>query len=95
MAKKKTAAQLEREIRDVLTRKVFSSTDPSVQWTATELAEAAHSVFERPGGEDLTSAEFHEEVRGLLRPDARWSRGTAETDRLNRHIATLYKRIYS
>ena len=94
MAKKKTAAQLEREIRDVLSRKVFSSTDPSVQWTATELAEAAYAVFERPGGEDLTRAEFHEEVRGLLRPDARWSRGSAEIDRLDRHINTLYKRIY-
>ena len=94
MAKKKTAAQLEREIKDVLSRKVVSSTDPSVQWTASELAEAAYAIFERPGGEDLTRDEFYEEVRGLLRPDDRWIRGSTDTDRLNRYLDTLYKRIY-
>ena len=88
MVKKKTAAQLEREIKDVLSRKLRSSTDPSVQRTAENLEEAAYAVYERPGGEDLTRVEFQEEVRGLLRPSGRSS---AETDR---HIDTLYRRIY-
>ena len=89
--KKKTAAQLEREIKDVLSRKLRSSADPSVQRAAMNLEEAAYAVFERVGGEDLTRTEFHEEVRGLLRPFSWGSRGSAETDR---HIDTLYKRIY-
>ena len=91
MEKKKTAAQLEREIKAVLSRKLRSSTDLSVQRAATRLEEAAYAVFERPGGEDLTRAEFHEEVLGLLQPLAWGSRGTAETDR---HIDTLYRHIY-
>ena len=88
---KKTAAQLEREIKAVLSRKLHSSTDPLVQRAATDLEEAAYAVFERPGGEDLTRAEFHEEVRGMLRSGYEWSRGSSEADR---HIDTLYKRIY-
>ena len=91
MTKKKTAAQLEREIRAVLSRKLHSSTDPSVQRAAMDLEEAAYAVFERLGGEDLTRTEFHEEVRGMLRSGYAWSRGSSEADR---HIDTLYKRIY-
>ena len=86
--KKKTAAQLNREINDALsaypTRKLA---DPSAQRVADEIEEAAYAVFERPGGEDLTYAEFHEEVRGLLR-------GSYLSSALNQHIDTLYRRIY-
>ena len=85
--KKKTAAQLEREIKAVLSRKLPSSmASPSAQRTATDLEEAAYAVFERPGGEDLTRTEFHEEVRGMLRGMV--PRG------IDRHIDTLYRRIY-
>ena len=47
--------------------------------------EAAYAVFDRRGGEDLTQAEFHEEVLGLLRNSS-----TA----MEKQIDRLYKHIY-
>jgi hypothetical protein len=89
MAKKTTTAQLEREIKDVLSRKLPSHmARASTRKSAELLEEAAYAVFKRVGGEDLTRAEFHEEVLGLLHQPGFTS---AE---LNRHIDTLYKRIY-
>ena len=74
----KSPAQLDREIAEILAKK-------HSQARAEDVTEAAYAVFDRPGGEDLTRAEFREEVLGLLRLSG------AGVDRA---IGTLYRHIY-
>ena len=74
----KSSAQLDREIAEILARK-------HSQERAEDVTDAAYAVFDRPGGEDLTRAEFREEVLGLLR------HGGSGVDRA---IDSLYKHIY-
>ena len=64
---------------------------PSQQRLPSEdITEAAYSVFERPGGEDLALDEFREEVRGILRIGGS---GIVAAS-LDKAINALYRHIY-
>lgn len=85
--RKKSPAQLDAEIASALskTKKTRASgavIDPA---KLEEIEEAAYVVYYRPGGEDLTRAEFHEEVLGRLRFASR---------AIEKQIDVLYKHIY-
>jgi hypothetical protein len=83
----KTPKQLDREIAEILAKK----RGPSRQRLPSEdIMEAAYSVFERPGGEDLALDEFREEVRGLLHISGS---GIVSTS-LDKAINALYRYIY-
>ncbi len=73
MTRKKTNAQLDREIAAALAKpRGRHSLEPS----PAEVKDAVYAVAERRGSEDLTPAEWREEVRGLLRY------GSAKTEKL-------------
>jgi hypothetical protein len=69
--RKKSDAQLDKEIAAILAKpRGPRSMDPET------IRNAVYAVDNRPGSEDLTRAEWCEEVRGLLR------HGGASTDKL-------------
>ena len=84
--RKKSPAQLDAEIASALSTKKKRASgaviDPA---KLEEIEEAAYAVYYRPGGEDLTRAEFHDEVLGLLRFASR---------AIEKQIEVLYKHIY-
>jgi len=83
----KTPKQLDHEIAEILAKKPGPSRRPP---PSEEITEAAYSVFERPGGEDLTLDEFREEVRGLLRMIG----SEIASASLDKAINALYRHIY-
>jgi hypothetical protein len=87
--RKKSPAQLDAEIARALgTSKPRASREAIDPAKREEITEAAYAVFYRPGGEDLTRAEFHEEVLGLLRGFGLFSAP------LEKQLDALYKHIY-
>ena len=71
--KKKSPAQLDREIAEALagSRSTKRQLPPIPKVTSDSreralIEEAAEAVYNRPGGEDLTKEEFREEVYGFL-----------------------------